>query len=63
MNEYVQVYEFTNTLPANEALQSDLKLVIRDIATDSILKPITRMLVMIDVDIVCVPRNDRAEES
>lgn len=58
VNQHVQVYEFTSTLPANTALLSDLKLSIEDIATDIILKPITRTLIVIDVNVVCVPMSD-----
>lgn len=58
VSKYVKIFAFTKTLPANEALTVQLRLNFENIATDEILKPVSEVLVTIDVNVVCIPLSD-----
>ena len=51
------LYNYIKTLPANEALTSDLHVHLVSADTDAILNPIRLKLVEIHLDIVCISKS------
>ena len=52
----VYVYKYKGTIPANEAKKSDFSFSPTRVPTDDILRPATKVMVQVHVDIVCVPK-------
>lgn len=53
VHQFVKIFAFTDTLPANKALQGDLYLEMKSSQTNEILKPCSERLVHIDVEGEC----------
>ena len=51
----VYVYKYKGTIPAKEAKKSDFSFIPTCVPTDDILRPATKIMVQVFVDVICVP--------